>query len=104
MSLKQQRIEEAPAPVIQPGGAILKRTFNIKADSASNGLHFLAAEGDEVEQLSNDRFRVGDNYEVQIKGSFPLKPIIRVQEGKTQVLIPVPLDQGEASVEQIIEW
>ena len=102
--LETATIEEAPVPVIQPGGAILKRTFNIKADSASNGLHFLAAEGDEVEQLSNDRFRVGDNYEVQIKGSFPLKPIIRVQEGKTQVLIPVPLDQGEASVEQIIEW
>lgn len=102
--LETATIEEAPAPVIQPGGAILKRSFNIKADSASNGLHFLAAEGDEVEQLSNDRFRVGDNYEVQIKGSFPLKPIIRVQEGKTQVLIPVPLDQGEASVEQIIEW
>jgi hypothetical protein len=57
-----------------------------------------------VEQLSNDRFRVGDNYEVQIKGSFPLKPIIRVQGEKTQILIPVPLDQGEASVEQFIEW
>ena len=102
--LETATIEESPEPVIQPGGAILKRTFNIEADSASNGLHFLAAEGDEVEQLANDRFRVGDQYEVQIKGSFPLKPIIRVQEGKTQVLIPVPLDQGKASVEQIIEW
>ena len=102
--LETASIEEAPAPVIQPGGAILRRIFKIKADSASNGLHFLAAEGDEVEQLSNDRFRVGDNYEVQIRGSFPLKPIIRVQGKKTQILIPVPLDQGEASVEQFIEW
>jgi len=102
--LETVSVEETPVPVIQPGGSILKRQFKLKADSASSGLHFLAAEGDNVEQLTANRFKVGDDYEVRLNSSFPIKPIIRVQNGKTQVIIPVPLDQKEASIEQIIEW
>jgi len=102
--LETVSVEESPVPVIQPGGSILKRQFKLKADSASSGLHFLAAEGDNVEQLTDNRFKVGDEYEVRLNSSFPIKPIIRVQNGKTQVIIPVPLDQKEASIEQIIEW
>lgn len=102
--LETVSVEETPIPIIQPGGAILKRQFKLTADSAASGLHFLAAEGEQVEQLTNNRFKVGDQYEVHLNSSFPLKPIIRVQNGNTQVLIPVPLDQKEASIEQIIEW
>jgi hypothetical protein len=97
-------IEESPKPVIQPGGAILKRTFRITTESAAKGLYFLAVEGDPFTQLGNNHFRVNDQYEIRLNASFPLKPIIRIRDTKTQVLIPVPMDTPAAHIEQIIEW
>ncbi|MGA1014026.1 MAG: PA14 domain-containing protein [Limisphaerales bacterium] len=102
--LESVSIEEAPEPVIQPGGTILKRSFSLKASSAARGLYFLAAEGDQIEQIGPNQFKVGEDYDIELKGSFPVEPIIREQGTLKQLLIPIRLDGEAATLEQIIQW
>jgi len=102
--LESVTISEAPEPVIQPGGTILKRSFSLEASSAAKGLYFLAGEGEEIEQIAPNHFKVGEAYEVKLKGSFPIRPILRQNGAVKQILIPVNLEQGSATLEQTIEW
>ena len=102
--LESVTISEAPEPVIQPGGTILKRSFSLEASSAAKGLYFLAGEGEDIEQIAPNHFKVGEAYEVKLKGSFLIRPILRQNGAVKQILIPVNLEQGSATLEQTIEW
>jgi hypothetical protein len=76
----------------------------LKASSAARGLYFLAAEGDQIEQIGPNQFKVGEDYDIELKGSFPVEPIIREQGTLKQLLIPIRLDGEAATLEQIIQW
>ncbi len=93
-------IEEKPEPQLRPGGAVLKRSFNLSNDSDQN-LYFLAAEGDSISEQGGQSFQVGDAI-IHLEGSAPIKPIIRTVDGRKQIIVPIAA--GKTTLTQIIEW
>ena len=102
--LESVTISEAPEPVIQPGGTILKKILFSGSLQCSQGALFSGRRREDIEQIAPNHFKVGEAYEVKLKGSFPIRPILRQNGAVKQILIPVNLEQGSATLEQTIEW
>ncbi|MDA1276051.1 MAG: PA14 domain-containing protein [Verrucomicrobia bacterium] len=97
-------IEETPLPIIQPGGAILARQFRIQPGSDTKQLYFLAASGNTIEKESNGSYRVDGKQEVTLKTPANCQPIVRHQNGRAELLVPLNLANGTVELEQLIRW
>lgn len=96
-------IEEKAEPVLRPGGAILKRSFQIRG-GAEDALYFLAAQGASIVDQGAGNYEVNGAVRIQLKTSPPSLPFLREDGGKRQLLAPIPTENGTASITQIIAW
>lgn len=98
-------ISEQPAPLLQPGGAGLVRRFNLEADdNPPSNLHFMIAAGQEIEELSANRWRIDGQRTLTLSGH-TAEPIRRQSQQRTELLLPVTFDEdAAASFELELSW
>lgn len=96
-------IEEKAEPVLRPGGAVLKRSFQIRG-GAEGAIYFLAAQGASIADQGKGNYEVNGAVRIQLKTSPETRPFIREDGGKRQLLAPISTGNGTASITQIIAW
>jgi hypothetical protein len=101
--LNTVEIEEQPLPLVQPGGAILVRRFQVRGE-ASEPLYFLAAAGVAIQAEGEGAWRVDGQWQVLVRGEMNLTPILRQSNGRQELLLPVPLKGEGATFETVIKW
>ena len=101
--LKGYTIEEKAEPILRPGGAVLKRSFQIRI-GAADALYFLAAQSASIADQGKGNYEVDDAIRIQLKTSPDARPFIRMDGEKRQLLVPIPTGNGTASITQIIAW
>lgn len=101
--LGDSTIEEKAEPILRPGGAVLKRSFQIRI-GAEDALYFLAAQGASIADQGTGNYEVNGDILIQLKTSPTSRPFLRVDEGKKQLLVRIPMGNGTASITQIIAW
>lgn len=101
--LGDSAIEEKAEPILRPGGAVLKRSFQIRK-GAEDALYFLAAQGASIADQGKGNYEVDGAIRIQLKTSPETQPFIRMDGEKKQLLVPIPTEGGTISITQIIAW
>jgi mono/diheme cytochrome c family protein len=102
--LENIQIEEQPIPVVQPGGAILVRRFQLKSPEQTERLHFMLAAGDLIQQLDANSWIVNGRLQISLDSNPGLDPVLRQSEGRQELLLPIPFNDGVAQFETTIKW
>jgi mono/diheme cytochrome c family protein len=92
-------IEDTPNPAGKENPT-LRRTINISAPNAVNGLTFRAAVGNKIELVGDGWYKV-DGWKVKIEGA---DPTIRLSGGKAELVVPIRLVEGKAKFVQEFSW
>lgn len=93
-------VEDYPVAFTQKDDPGIKRTITLRADKASRNLYFRAALADKI--VENDgAFLVAEKVTMKFPGT---KPFLRVQDGKTELLVPITFVGQEAKIVQEISW
>lgn len=97
-------VEELARPIIQPGGAILSRSFKLHPGNDSERLYFLAAAGDSIEKIAEGTYRVDDKLDIFLKIPKGNELLLRQQTGHSELLVSIALDGKPVELGQIIRW
>jgi hypothetical protein len=97
-------IEDAIRP--DSGGLALRRELRMRAPAAAetNGLHVLLAQGKSIVKQNDGSYTVNDRSYFVSLAAGAVQPVIREQGGRTELLVPVRFDRGEAAVVYSIVW
>jgi hypothetical protein len=99
------QIEEQPMPVPREGGAALARKFRLTGPQPAGGkLYLLAAAGAKIEEVAPDTWKVDDKVTVRVKAPDGAKPTLREADRGKQLLVPLDLKVGGASVDVELAW
>ncbi len=95
-------VEDLPEPV--PGGdaAGLKRTLELTAGKAVDGLYFRAAVGRKIEALADGWFAIDGEWKLRITAD--VAPGIRESAGKKELIVPIKLDGGKTRIVEQFAW
>ena len=97
-------VEDAIRP--DSSGPSLRRELRLRAPASAEtgGLHVLLAQGKRIARQSDGSYAVDDkSYFVTLPAGAP-QPVVREQNGRAELLVPVRLDRGEATVAYSIVW
>jgi hypothetical protein len=97
------RISEQTLPVLKPGGSDLIRRFELKSDSPTSGLTFLAASGMEILEKSPGVWQVDGKLTLTFKGE-GLKPTTREVGGQRELLVPISFNNGSSGFDVEMSW
>jgi len=97
----QLSVEDVPVPVPNKTDAWFRRTLTIKGAKEVPGLYFRGAVG-KIEPQANGEYLVNGLYKIRLPGGG--QPILREVNGQQELLLPVTLNQGQATVVQEIDW
>ena len=92
-------IEDTPNPSGKDNPT-LRRTIQVSADKAVDGLTFRAAVGNKIEPAGGGWFKV-DGYRVRIDGA---EATVRQSNGKAELLVPIRPSGGKTKFVQEIAW
>jgi hypothetical protein len=97
-------IEDAIRP--DSGGRALRRELRMRAPAAAetNGLHVLLAQGKSIAKQGDGSYAVNDRSYFVTLPAGAAQPVVREQNGRTELLVPVRFDRGEATVAYSIVW
>lgn len=96
-------VEDALRP--DSGGFGLRRELRLRAPASvsTDGLYALLAQGKSIAKQSDGSFGVDDHsYFITVSGT--AQPVIRQQNGREELVLPVRFDRGEAVVAYTIVW
>jgi mono/diheme cytochrome c family protein len=99
-SVADVKVEDFPEPVMHGKEVGLKRTLTLSAAKASDNLYYRAAAGNKIE-LADGWFRIDGTWKVRLQGCTPR---IRQSAGKTELLVPVPVNEGKVKLVQEYVW
>lgn len=99
-TFNQIRVEDFYEPMQGEIDAFFKRTLKISAPETASNLWFRAAAG-EIEKKDSSTFLV--DKKVTIRLSSP-GALVRQSEGRSELLVPLRLQNGQAQVTQEIIW
>ncbi len=93
-------VEDFPVAVTVNDDPGFVRTIKLRATKASERLYFRAALADKIEE-KDGVFHIGEKVTMKFPGA---KALLRVSEGKTELLVPVMFAGQEAKIVQEISW
>jgi mono/diheme cytochrome c family protein len=98
------RIEDFPDAVAAKANAAptLKRTLTLTAAKPVDGFTFRAAVAGKIEPLADGWYDVNGDWKVRLES--PSKPVVRKNNGKTELLAPVRFENGKAKIVEEIAW
>jgi mono/diheme cytochrome c family protein len=97
-------IEDFPNAVdAKPNAApTLSRTLSLKAAKAVEHVYFRAAIADKIEPLADGWYKINGEWKLRLQSS--TKPVIRKRDGKSELLVPVRFESGEAKITEEFAW
>ena len=96
-------VAESIVPVLQPGGSIVVRSFEVTSDQEGDGFYFLAATGKSIEK-QGDGWVVDGKQTLTLESESGLEARVRDMDGEKQLLVPVYLKDGKATFNVTISW
>jgi mono/diheme cytochrome c family protein len=103
-SFNEVQIEDFPVAIAGDNDASFRRTITLHSEQPVDRLYFRAAVADKITEQSREQgssFLVGETLHLKFPGA---KPIIRVSEGKTELLVPISFAGKEAKLVEEIVW
>jgi len=98
-------IEDFPQPVPGILDPSLKRTFTLRSKSEKPALLFLAATGtNAIKPLKDGWYQIDNRMQIRVNGVPGDKPVIRKNNGRWELLLPVTFKGGKATVTQECKW
>lgn len=99
-------IQEQPIPVLQPGGAVLKRLFKLIPGENPQNLHFLAWRGKNIKKLATHKWQSGE-VSIELKIDMDHDVIIRPVGDQQELLVffaTEDIENNSIRFEEIIRW
>jgi hypothetical protein len=98
------RIDDALRP--DSSGPSLRRELRLHApaSASTDGLYVLLAQGRNIVKQSDGSYAVDDKTYAVTLASSSAQPVLREQNGRAELLVPVRFDRGEAAVAYSIVW
>ena len=97
-------VEDALRP--DSDGVTLRRTVHLRgtASAAADGLYIQLAQGKRIARQADGSYTVDDKRYLVAMPSGAAQPVVRQQSGRDELILPVHLDRGEATVAYSIVW
>jgi mono/diheme cytochrome c family protein len=96
-------VEDFIAPHVQDDVATLVRQLKFTSPAKpQEPLYFLAAAGDKLQLTPENVVMWGEQTRIKLAG--PAAPRLRQSEGRTEVMLAVPLEQGSTELKLEYEW
>jgi hypothetical protein len=97
-------VEDALRP--DSGARALRRELRLRAPASgsTDGLYVLLAQGKTIVRQSDGSFAVDDRSYFVTPAAGAATPVLREQNGRAELLVPVRFDRGEATVAYSIVW
>jgi hypothetical protein len=96
------RVADTPGAVAGKSGPSLRRTLDLTAGPASEGLFFRAMVADKIEAVGDGWFRINNEWRLRIESA--AAPRIRQVGGKQELLVPVRFGDGRARIVEEFVW
>jgi hypothetical protein len=103
-SFNDIHVEEHLAPVPGDVDAYFRRTIRVKAPPAVEQVWFRAWAGNKLEAKGNTSFLADGNVKLQLTLPADSKPIVRQSNGRSELLVPIPLRGGATEFVEEINW
>ncbi len=82
----------------------LKRTLQFQGTGETSPLYYRAAVADKLEDAGAGQYRIDHVWTTEISATGPDKPSIRTSAGKKELLVPIRLKNGQATISQAYIW
>ena len=96
-------VEDESVPLTKAGEPFAGIDRTIKLSGATTeSLYYRAAAAGKIEKLANDEYRIDGFWTMKLSGGEP--PILRQVGGQSELLVPVKLMNGSATIKQSYVW
>lgn len=93
-------VADFPEPIAMEQEGVFRRRLTITADSPVERLYFLAAAG-KVQRLEDGWYSLNDAMRIRLSGG---DETLRSSSGRTELIVPIDLRDGQAEIVQEIVW
>ncbi len=95
-------IEDWPRPVGKEDLFTMQRTLSFSGRQADNNGWFRAARAGSIQEQASGTFRIDDRWTLTVSGD--TKAIVRKQKNEMELLVPIKLTDGKATIELNYDW
>ena len=96
------RVEDFPTAVATKPDPSVRRTLTVTHHGAAENLWFRAAVADKIEPAGDGWYRINGQWRMRVEAN--AAPRLRQSGGKTELLVPVRLQDGRAHIVQEFVW
>ena len=97
-------IEDYPAPVSAEPFAPLRRRLSITSEASVERLFFRAASANTITALGRGWFEIDDQWRMRVESASPAPPLVRTADKQVELLVPIRLETGKATLTQTFVW
>lgn len=96
-------MEDRIEPEIRGDGQILTRSITLTGTAPANTWLQLAT-GDEIVDRGNGLYDIDGTYYIQVREAGGQEPVVRTQDGRQELLLPVRMPSGQSTLAYSIIW
>ncbi len=101
-SFGEIKIVDAPVPYGEADVYVFRRTLSLVSEKPIPNLYFRAAAVGKIEETGGGSYKMDGQWTMKIGSK--RKPLVRENNGKQELLVPVTFDGKAASITQEFEW
>ncbi|HEX5034537.1 MAG TPA: cytochrome c1, partial [bacterium] len=101
-SFGEIKITDAPVPYGEADVYVLRRTLSLTTEKPIPNLYFRAAAAGKIEEGPGGSYKIDGIWTMKIGSK--QKPLVRDNNGKHELLVPVTFEGNAASITQEFEW
>lgn len=101
-SMGDVKIADYPAPYGESDVYVFRRTLSLSSDKPPENLYFRAAAAGKIEDLGGGSFKIDGQWTMKIGSK--QKPLVRENNDKQELLVPVTFEGKGASITQEFDW
>lgn len=104
-SFNDIQIQDYLAPVGDGDVYTFRRTLKLQSEKAHPALFFRAALADKIEKVAEGAFKIDNKWTMKLSTTGqPAAPVLRQADGKTELLLPIHLEQKQVEITQEFDW